>query len=138
MEGQSLQLGHGTKAFSEIRVAVTDVSDAVAKVAQAQAPKPTKWLQIVGAFSGTLIVLLTAWWGLSTKFSDRPTEAKVDQIMQAHVSSEGHPAMAAEIKAVHEAQVEQGADLRNLTKSVDDMRADIKDLTVAVQKIRSP
>ena len=151
MSKASTRLDHGTKAFDEVRASITAVAldakaatTAVASEAKAATsavieqfkPRPSDRWAMIGTVAGIIVVALTAWWTLSQSLGERPTSAQVDKILSDHVNSEGHPAMANEIKAMREAQSGQASDIRNLGTKIDETRQDIKDLAAEVHKLR--
>ena len=147
MSKASTRLDHGTKAFDEVRASITAVAleakaattaaalESKAAIEQLK-PRPSDRWAVIGTVAGIVVVALTAWWTLSQSLGDRPTTSQVDKILSEHVNSDGHPAMANEIKAMREAQAGQASDIRNLGTKIDETRQDIKDLAADVHKLR--
>ena len=83
---------------------------------------PGTWIRWA---AGILLVVLGAWWGMSTLFSERPTETKVDQKI---MDRKPHP----ETKAITEANTKiinlQQRQLDRIEVGVDAIKEAVKDL----------
>ena len=77
----TLRFENGQKEFTSMRTDITKLQTTIE-------PKPVNWPYVIFSSLGVLVVLLTAWFALGSKFAERPTRSEVDTQIQALVNNQ--------------------------------------------------
>jgi hypothetical protein len=77
-----IRLENGIHAFADLKKDLGDKFGELKTELGALKPKPPSVLQLFGTLFGAVVVILGAWWTLSEKFSDRPTNTQVSKMIE--------------------------------------------------------
>ncbi len=106
-----IRLQNGQKAFDQLR-------DKMTSVEVKMAPKPVNYVGITSIGIGLLLAAVTALWGLSVLFSDRPTRDEVER--QVQEQRKAIDEQSGELRTMSDRQTEQRVIL-------DTVRSDVQD-----------
>lgn len=124
-----VRLENGTKVFADVRDDISSMRADMRGLETRLAPKPMDWWKIIVGASGLLIAVLSGWWALSQRLSERPTEVQVERSLKAHSDSTGHPSLAGQLTQVRDTQIEQSTLLKVVGEDVKEIKADLKRAT---------
>lgn len=108
-----VRLENGTKVFEKW-------DDRMVAMETAVTPKPVSVMRVAAITLALVTAGGAALWGLSERFSDRPTVQQIDRIIEAHQDN-GHRGMREEVRAVQIEQAEQRTLLSGQGKKLDEL-----------------
>lgn len=113
----TLRFENGQKEISSMRADIVKLQTSIE-------PKPVNWPYVVFSSIGVLVVLLTAWFALGSKFSERPTRTEVDKQIQALVNNQEslEKAQGEQRRVLDKIEASQHAADKTLSEMHEDIR----------------
>ncbi len=117
----ALKFENGQKEISGMRADIIKLQTTIE-------PKPVNWPYVIFSSIGVLVVLLTAWFALGSKFAERPTRLEVDRQIQTLVTSQADlsKAQVEQRRVVDKIEANQDASDKVLVEMHEDIRSLIR------------